>query len=564
MSDPTQPKSIALSVRLLREGYSVDDSLRRDCQLEEIAADGGRLFIGQSPPTAPTWMSFINQFTAATADLRLRNQSCAAVLLIEIDDVDKSIGVRTMAITFGTGHHALNPDAFERGFGLRVVLNAVARSSLRSLDIATLDATTFLRRVQASRDADLGGFGIDIDRDLLRLAAGSPKDPTFAKSLAGRDALAINCKISPADLLNKCRQALNLYNASDYKKDFAFIDYICPVKDRALLDQLDELAFAELCALVDGDPSDLHISLPDVIDPEEGIEIGYYGLGLKSGTKTAHTQLAIEDYVSELRAGRMNEILDMATLRASHEVRVIVDGEGDKKRKRKTYDCFVLEVEVDGSVFVLFGGEWFAVEKNFHALVERDFRELISAAPFVASTFQTNEREFINELGSHQHLLNLDQVKLNPKNMPGASLEPCDFLSMQRQLIHLKDGHDSAPISHLWNQGMVSAEAFVRDEKYRKDFRTAVKHRQSQAGKSGFEKLLPDGRSKSNPSEFTVVFGIMRSRYIKSGVLDIPFFSKISLRAAVDRIRLMGFNVEVHLVEKIARIGKEASVADAA
>jgi uncharacterized protein (TIGR04141 family) len=58
---------------------------------------------------------------------------------------------------FGTGHHAFDGDAFERGFGLRVVLNSVARSSLRSLDIATLDATTFLRRVQASRDADLQG-----------------------------------------------------------------------------------------------------------------------------------------------------------------------------------------------------------------------------------------------------------------------------------------------------------------------------------------------------------------------------------------------------------------------
>ncbi|MGB6797813.1 MAG: hypothetical protein WBE48_14935 [Xanthobacteraceae bacterium] len=42
-------------------------------------------------------------------------------------------------------------------------------------DRDTLDATTFQKRIQASRDADLQGFGIDVDRDLLRLAAGSPK-----------------------------------------------------------------------------------------------------------------------------------------------------------------------------------------------------------------------------------------------------------------------------------------------------------------------------------------------------------------------------------------------------
>jgi hypothetical protein len=39
--------------------------------------------------------------------------------------------------------------------------------------------------------------------------------------------------------------------------------------------------------------------------------------------------------------GQIKDITDMAALRASHEVRVIVDGEGDKKRKRKLYDCFI-------------------------------------------------------------------------------------------------------------------------------------------------------------------------------------------------------------------------------
>jgi len=47
------------------------------------------------------------------------------------------------------------------------------------------------------------------------------------------------------------------------------------------------------------------------------------------------------------------------------------------------------------------------------------------------------------------------------------------------------------------------------------------------------------------------VFGIMRDRYKKSGVVSIPFFSKVSLRAIADRIQLMGFPVEVHLVEKL-------------
>jgi uncharacterized protein (TIGR04141 family) len=254
----------------------------------------------------------------------------------------------------------------------------------------------------------------------------------------------------------------------------------------------------------------------------------------------------------------------MAALRSSHEVRAIVDGEGDKKRKRKIYDCFVFEVEHKGTIYVLFGGEWFAIDKAFHLSVEAGFLRLLSKKPFVLSTSKANEREFIAELDRQKNLLNMDQVKLNPAGMGGASLEPCDFLSTDRQFIHLKDGHGSAPISHLWNQGVVSAEAFIRDEKFRKDFRAAAQRRQKKSKKSGFEKLLPDGRSKPVPSDFTVVYGVMRSRYMKSGTLGLPFFSKISLRAIADRIELMGYKVEVHLIEKLTATVAHKPVAKAA
>lgn len=542
-----------LSLRLLRGVRTIEDALRAGSGFEEARIEGGRLFVGQAPATPPPWVPFIGEFATTTVRLpRLVNQSCGAVLFLEVITDGTPPARRTMALSFGTGQHALDPDAFERGFGLRVVLNSVARSRLRSLDIATLDATTFLRRIQASRDADLQGFGMDTHRDLLKLAAGSPRDPTFARSLAGRDALTLNTKTSHADVMEKCKTALKLYEARDYKTDFGFIDYVSPVRQRDLVERLDALAFAELDRLVNGASSDLHIALPDILDPEEGIDLGYYGIGLKSGAKPAHNELAIEDYVAELQAGDFSQIAGMAELRASHEARVIVDGEGDKKRKRKIYECFVFEVEHQGVVYVLFAGEWFAVEKAFHASVEAGFNRLVAGTPFIASTTSTNEREFIAELDDHRNLLNLDQVKLNPEAMGGAALEPCDFLSTKKQFIHLKDGHGSAPISHLWNQGVVSAESFVRDEKFRKDLRTAVKRRQRKSKKQGFEMLLPDGRSKPTPSDYTVVFGIMRSRAKKSATLGIPFFSKISLRAVTDRIELMGYKVEVHLIEKLA------------
>jgi len=548
MAEKALKKSISLSIRLLREGRTIGDALREDHELEESPSNSGRLYLGQSPALPPTWFEFIQAFGKEKLP-KLVNQSCAAVLFLEVP-ADKRVPEKIVALSFGTGHLFLNPDAFERGFGLRTVLNAVARSNLRGIDIATLDATTFQKRIQASRDADLQGFGIDIDRDLLRLAAGSPRDTEFARSLAGKDALTLHTKTSADDVVDKCKRAIKLYGASDYKKDFGFIDFVNPVRQQDLVRELDALAFSEIKNLIEGKKSDLHLALPDVISPEDGTEIAYFGIGLKSGQKKSFTQLAIEDYVEQLKTGDPDAVGDMADLRASHEVRVIVDGQGDKKQKRKLYDCFVYETEHKGNVYVLFGSDWFAVDRVFHKAVEDDFQKLLAKMPFVQSTKSKNEREFIKELDTNKNFLNMDQVKLSPSGAPGANLEPCDFLSKDKQFIHLKDGHSSAPISHLWNQGVVSSEAFVRDEKFRIDFRKQAQKRQKKYKKSGFDRILPDGRSKPEPAEYTIVYGVMRGRLHKSGALTLPFFSKVSLRTVARRIQLMGFAVELHLIER--------------
>jgi len=537
-----------LSLRLLRPDKTVEQAIRDTSAVAEVESDSGRLFTAQAPGTPPTWLRVVNQF-AKQGDLKLENKSCAAVLFLDIQPDDKRLRTRTFALTFGSGHHALDPDAFVRNFGLKVTLNSVARGALKNLDIATLDSTTIQKRIQASRKADLQGFGIDLQNDLLRLAGGVPTDTAFANALAGRDALTLTSKLSAAEIPEKCKTALRLFDANDYKKDYSFIDQIIPIQDKKILADLDEIVFKEIKTLLNKKPSDLHITLPEIIDPEESGDFGYFGIGFNSGSKKSYGELAIEDYISELQAGRPHEISGIAELKASHEIRVVIDGQGDRQRRRRVYDCFVYEVNFKKKTYVLFSGEWYCIESKFFDAVERDYQALLGVS-FHASTTAKNEQELISELDKNADLLNLDKVKASPSGAKGANLEPCDFLSRRKEFIHLKDGHGSAPISHLWNQGLVSAESFIRDAVFRKSMRDSAINRQKTAKKSKFELLLPDGRSKVTPTDYKVVFGIMRHPYQRSKQLGLPFFSKVSLRAVASRIQLMGYAVEVHLIEK--------------
>jgi uncharacterized protein (TIGR04141 family) len=53
------------------------------------------------------------------------------------------------------------------------------------------------------------------------------------------------------------------------------------------------------------------------------------------------------------------------------------------------------------------------------------------------------------------------------------------------------------------------------------------------------------------PTQFPIIFGVMRHPYAASGGLGLPFFSKVALRAVAERLGLMGFGVELHLIRKV-------------
>jgi uncharacterized protein (TIGR04141 family) len=535
--------SVALSLRLLKVGTGAE-ALKADHDLRLMDSSIGELWIGQSPASPPGWVDFLGQL-APLARAELRTQSCAAILFVETARPVK----RLFALCFGQGHHSLDESAIERGFGLKVTLNQVSRDRLRTIDSATLDSTVMQRRTQASRNADLRAFEINTDRDLVRLAAGSPASNGFAKALTGRDALSVRAPVAPQGIIAYCERALEIYSETTYQRDFKFIDHIQPVGDPKLRNALDALVFDELKGLVGNGASDLHLAIPDVLAPEPDLEIGYFGHGLPSGRKAAFRELAIEDYVSELQRGSFSSISDMAAVRASHEICIVKDGQADREHRRKLYSCFVYEASHQNRTYVLFDGQWYLVDNVFHAEVEKAYLGLIAPA-FMTSTQAKNEREFIAELLANANLLCLDQTRSNPTGVKGANLEACDFLSTSRQMIHLKDGHGSSPLSHLWNQGLVSTESFVRDDGFRTAFRKAVRAREKQYGKSGFLALIPAGRSKPVPANFTIVYGVMRHPNARTKSLALPFFSKVALRAVAERLDLMGFKVELHLIKK--------------
>lgn len=544
---PSPEKTRTLSVRLLREAQRPDAALKfayvpggEKGALRQFAwtgIDDAVLFVGQLYTNPPSWLPFVEQHLNGEVG-RVISSGAGAILILPVRD-------RLMAICFGHIHLALDDDAFERHFGLKVTLNSVPRDGIRSLDLATPDAVTFQKRVQASRDSDIQDFGVDMLRDLARVAGGTPTDQNFAKFLAGSDSLSITCRVGSDDLQEKCEQILAAYNAETYKADFAWIDNMQAVRDTDTILALDERLFEALQTLRHGGESDLHMAPPEVLDYEEGCLLHYNGFG---GGGTQFHSLSIEDYVEELN--RCDFKGDIKQVHEKHYIRAKTGSSEVFNTQWRVYQCFTFETTLgkgkEETSYVLFSGNWYCIERNFKQQVEQRFQQIPKIA-VIGPTLCKNERELIAHLEeARPDLLCLDQVKINPQGVRYANIEPCDFLSDTKQFIHLKDGHSSGPISHLWSQGIVSAEALIGDEAFRKKLRQVVRQRRAEA-----LALLPAIQGKVARAEYTVVYGVMRKPY-KDGSLDLPFFSKVSLQAAADRLEQLDIPMALEIIAKPA------------
>jgi len=295
--------------------------------------------------------------------------------------------------------------------------------------------------------------------------------------------------VDASTIEGKCAEILKVYDTNEYQNDFAWIDNIKSVKEKDVIKKLNVKLFRSIKDLIAGKSADLHMSPPEIVDYTDGTELHYNGFGSHG---TTFTSLSVEDYVAELKrcnfSGDVNDVVE------KHRIKAKGKSTDEYSEKWRVFQCFVFETSLgSGSAkkhYNLFSGEWFQVEKKFKARIEK-FYDSIDRVSIIGKTKCKNEVLLIDDIASSQkNLLKLDGVEINPEGLTHAFIEPCDFLSDKKEFIHLKDGHSSAMISHLWSQGVNSAAAFVSDPVFRKKLRAKVR-----SLRNGFQTHLVGCRS---------------------------------------------------------------------
>lgn len=516
------------SIKSFRDALSKPNSLINIALKEDIGFEGEFWYLEQQS-RRPSWQFFVNPIlTSSLPDLMM--SSVSAVLFVKHSD-------RIFSFTFGYGRNLLKPDCYELGFGLKVALNRVHHERIRSLDIRTYEDVMVSTKKQTSRSAELWTFGLDVTRDLLRVVTGEPDDKTFARRITGADALTLNVPIKVNQLGDKCRQLLDAYYDSRYKKHFYWVDQINEVRDKTIIDALNQKLINSLKI---GDIESIYLAPPEVLDWQSVEKFRIEGT-----RQEEYDDLDIETYINLLGDKRKEITLEKIK---RYKVSVQWVGSGLFEDKWTLYNCVVWETKHNNRLFALLEGKWFEIEETFANNV-RDFvrRFAVPKINLPHAILKEQERNYNQRITKEvSEFICLDGITVKAEEAR-TPVEFCDLLSSKKQLIHVKRKTHSATLSHLFAQGTVAARIFLNDGKARKDIREQIK---MMTTNSDFLAAIPDENTRPNPNDYEIVYAII-TKPASNWPESLPFFSCVNFMQNAKFLNELGFNVSLQKIDEI-------------
>lgn len=261
----------------------------------------------------------------------------------------------------------------------------------------------------------------------------------------------------------------------------------------------------------------------------------------------------------ELRLSEYLEVLGEKTVAALsvdylRRARVAAVGANGDQNKWSAWRCLVGEFSDNGQTYLLDEGQFFEVDKSYlsalnhfvDGLNDEEKRNASTRVSLPDTEHDMAEGDYNKDAAKNSDdLLLLDQRDVG---VPGSrtTLEICDLLSSSRRLIHVKRHLGSATLSHLFAQGLVSAELLQSSPEFRKRAAAQVTKYVKADGKKdlfGFFNV-----SALTPSDFEVVYAIAEDWNGATLADRLPFFSKVNLREAAANLKARGFKVTVKQV----------------
>ncbi len=469
-----------------------------------------------------------------------------AVLILSVNHGKELV---FFAITFGFGRFLLRPSTIERNYGLRVALNAIYPKHgkgqkldperLRSVDSKTVAETTLRTRRQVDRISDFERFNVDVERDLLSGLTGTPLETDlWGRRIDGSDAVHVHRAVAFAQLGDICRQ-FEKYSKK-VPRDFEWVDNIFVVREPLLVETLRNRVLGRIRR---DDVENLELAPPELV---EWSDIDHFAFSF--AIEEPFSDPNIEEYVSRLRARNKLDGLTLNQLMSGHRL-IAFDADGNEINDWTVFRALSGGLEHRSPTYVLSEGDFFEVKADYMDDLDAALGKLTEfTAELPESRPNWSEDRYNREAAAlaGNFLLDKMTVRLTARTTP---IEICDVLTSDKNLIHVKRKVNAPSLSHLFSQGIVSADLLLMNAEFRTKARQRIASlERSRHINNRFSKLFPTQRGIT-ASSFTIVFGIIEKWKGKTLIERLPFFSKVNLRRCVHELSRMGYKVEYKRID---------------
>jgi uncharacterized protein (TIGR04141 family) len=577
---PPTGVNLSLCALLVRDGYTLDDVLKRmECRKEftwhavDLSAIGHPLSnlpspnaevpmqvgVRRRPASLAPWKPFMRDLGVPVTDDEETSQESiivavrinawsgqSRILLWCLGDISRSVPNSCTDNRFGliaaiNKHEAgsaispwrtLPPGVSRR----RVVGDPSAR--VRGLSHEARDGYRHRATTHSAGPAPIDGLRFDNVSDLLRGVSLRTEDALMNEIVGGRTLRFSTYVDSLKDLRVLADHVVALRDRDDYQGNWEWIDYVLPVTDRDVINEILDNLHAQILA-DENLAVDLMLSNRLCGDGINSRRILFGFPGESGTTRAAITWM-------ELRRWLLRQSADQGSVTLRKNLRVTMEGyEKTSKEKCPIYENLVAEFEVSDESYILSDGEVLRVDRNFLQRIDSDLESSIAWSSFPFPTYQggtePNYLAGANER-SHGRLAILDGHNIQ---LPGeTSFEVCDLLSDDHRLIYGKLKGASKNFSHLCVQAETAAQILLRSSPARMQFLDHVSRVTQDAKLVAAAQEIAASLEERRSGSITItllLLGSWRQRSLKS----LPLVSKIRLRKTARFIEALGYNFEV-------------------
>ena len=474
--------------------------------LDEMGADIRFIEVGGTPAiwigiqeandTAP-WCADASVTTGL--DLAYTKCRSSGVLLLGVDGT-------AYAMSYGAGH-LLIPDALkDQRFGLRFLIRRLDAEQVRDLVRRRANARGRIDSTVVAAGAPAWMLGNAENVEIIRRIGGRAKDlkVTFSSrddrpvNVEGSVGLKMRFGVEGPDLVTDIRECARVCREEEPDPALAFIDWIQPVADPVILAGLD----ASLEELLSGTADSAAGRLVPVVPTSV---LGHYGQADGFTVRIGHARpvtLPALDLECFLRRTRLQRPGERVTALRGGRV-CLMDG-GDVLGSAPADRWLEASVPMGTERYFLMDGDWFEIGADYVRASRDEIGRLFPATPSVtlppwSLADHRTEYDYNTHVadGSCGRFLCLDKNR-KVRNPLGARspLEICDLFPLGNELVHVKRAEGSAPLSHLFSQGLVAVQNLL--------YGPATVRSQFAAEVARLGRVLPDGFTPKK-----VVFAIL-------------------------------------------------------